>query len=281
MSLATRFGRYTSTRSDSPLSDEQIRRVAPSIFAEDKHASRSARYTYIPTSKVLDGLRQQGFQPFMVAQSRVRDESKRDHAKHMIRLRHASHINARQADEIVLLNSHDGTSSYQMLSGQFVFVCANGLVCGTTENDVRLRHKGDIVDNVIEGAFTVLEGFKDVGEQRESMQSLTLNDGERNAFARAALQLRFGDGASDAPVSAPVTERQILTPRHMEEVGRSDLWTTFNVVQENTIRGGQAGRNSNGGRTRTREVTGIDQNVKLNRALWVLAEEMRKLKATS
>jgi len=27
----------------------------------------------------------------------------------------------------------------------------------------------------------------------------------------------------------------------------------------------------------TRPVTGIDQNVKLNRALWVLADEMRKL----
>ena len=30
---------------------------------------------------------------------------------------------------------------------------------------------------------------------------------------------------------------------------------------------------------RTREVASIDRNVSLNRALWVLAEEMRKLKA--
>jgi hypothetical protein len=29
----------------------------------------------------------------------------------------------------------------------------------------------------------------------------------------------------------------------------------------------------------TREVSSIDRNVSLNRALWVLAEEMRKLKA--
>jgi hypothetical protein len=29
---------------------------------------------------------------------------------------------------------------------------------------------------------------------------------------------------------------------------------------------------------RTRPVVGIDQGVKLNRALWVLAEEMRKLR---
>jgi hypothetical protein len=29
----------------------------------------------------------------------------------------------------------------------------------------------------------------------------------------------------------------------------------------------------------TRPVTGIDRTISLNRALWVLAEEMRKLKA--
>ncbi|MNW03587.1 hypothetical protein D3C71_1995420 [compost metagenome] len=35
------------------------------------------------------------------------------------RLRHASQINGREANEIILLNSHDGTSSYQMLAGMF------------------------------------------------------------------------------------------------------------------------------------------------------------------
>lgn len=58
-----------------------------------------------------------------------------------------------------------------------------------------------------------------------------------------------------------------------------DLWTTFSRVQENMIKGGLHGRNGNGRSMTTRAVTGIDQNVKLNRALWVLAEEMRKLKA--
>ncbi|MEO6563084.1 MAG: hypothetical protein ABIN99_08575 [Nitrosospira sp.] len=45
------------------------------------------------------------------------------------------------------------------------------------------------------------------------------------------------------------------------------------------IKGGLRGRSRNGRTTTTRAVNGIDQNVKINRALWVLAEEMRKLKA--
>jgi hypothetical protein len=50
-------------------------------------------------------------------------------------------------------------------------------------------------------------------------------------------------------------------------------------VQENLVRGGLHGRAANGRAVKTREVRGIDQNIKLNRALWVLAEEMRRLKA--
>ena len=76
----------------------------------------------------------------MVTQTRVRHDDRRDYTKHMIRLRHASQINGREANEIILLNSHDGTSSYQMLAGMFRFVCSNGLVCGDTVADVRVPH---------------------------------------------------------------------------------------------------------------------------------------------
>ena len=158
--LASRFANHSpALRSDYPLSDDQIRRVAPSIFADSPHESRSERYSYIPTATVLTELRKEGFQPFMVCQTRVRNERRREHTKHLLRLRHASQINGAEANEIVLLNSHDGTSSYQMLAGQFRFICANGLVCGDTFADVRVPHKGDVAGQVIEGAFEVLRGF--------------------------------------------------------------------------------------------------------------------------
>jgi Domain of unknown function (DUF932) len=99
MALASNFRNIAGTRSDRPLSDDEINRVAPSIFADGKHESRSERYTYIPTIDVLNGLRNEGFQPFMVCQTRVRDDGKREHTKHMIRLRHADQINGQEANE--------------------------------------------------------------------------------------------------------------------------------------------------------------------------------------
>lgn len=275
MQLASRFGRNShSYRSPVPLADDQLRKVAPSIFAEAAHGSRSERYSYIPTSTVLAGLRKEGFEPFMVCQTRVRDESKREFTKHMLRLRHAAQINDAEANEIILLNSHDGTSSYQMLAGMFRFACSNGLVCGDVVEDVRIRHSGEIVDNVIEGAFRVLDGFEEVREKREGLRAITLDPAEAEIFARSALALKY---EPDPSKPAPITEAQVLAPRRMAD-SRPDLWSTFNRVQENMVRGGLPARTTNGRRQRTREVQGIDQNIKVNRALWLLAEEMKRLK---
>ena len=275
MQLATRFAsRSPSLRSDSPLSDDQIRRVAPSIFADAPHESRSERYAYIPTAAVLAELRKEGFEPFMAAQTRVRHDDRRDYTKHMLRLRHASQINGAEANEIVLLNSHDGTSSYQMLAGMFRFVCSNGLVCGDTVADVRVPHKGDVTGHVLEGAYQVLSSFDRVKESRDLMRGITLDDGESEVFARAALALKYDD--PDKP--APITESQILMPRRFDD-RRPDLWSVFNRTQENLTKGGLHGRAANGRRQSTRPVQGIDQNIRLNRALWLLADGMRALKA--
>jgi Domain of unknown function (DUF932) len=261
-------------RSDAPLTDEQIRNVAPSIFAEAAHDSRSDRYALIPTIDVLNSLRREGFQPFMAMQTKVRGADKREHAKHMIRLRHANQVRGPEWNEIVLVNSHDGTSSYQMFGGIFRQICSNGMICGESVADVRIQHKGNVVDKVVEGAHLVLDGFGLITEHKESMQGLTLNAGEQAAFAKAALTLKY----DDPQTPPPITEAQVLRARRTEDV-KDDMWTTFNRVQENLMKGGALGRSASGRRTRTRPVTGLDSDVKLNRALWVLAEAMGKLKA--
>ncbi len=272
--LVSRFRSASALRSDRPLDDDQIRRVAPSIYADAAHHSRSERYAYIPTSEVLSRLRVEGFEPFYACQTRVRKEDKIEHTKHMLRLRHRGDItNKEAANEIILLNSHDGTSSYQMLAGMFRFVCNNGLVRGDTLSDVRVPHKGDVVGQVLQGAYTVLDSFSQSQAEREIMQSLRLSNDEQALFARAALTLRY-----DEQAPAPITEHQVLTARRHEDRDGS-LWSTFNRVQENMIKGKIRGRNAVGRPTTTREVAGIDQGLKINRALWMLADGMAKLKA--
>ena len=163
-----------------------------------------------------------------------------------------------------------GSSSYQMLPGLFRSVCCNGLVCGESFGEVRVPHKGNVVEKVIEGAYEVLSVFDQVEEKRDAMQSLMLPPPAQQALAKAALTYRFGEEHQ------PVTESQLLAPRRWQDES-GDLWTTYQRIQENLIKGGLNGRTAKGGRTHTRAIQGIDGDIKLNRALWVMAENMLQL----
>ncbi|MGR7121421.1 DUF932 domain-containing protein [Klebsiella aerogenes] len=269
MRLASRFGRINQIRRDRPLTRDELMTHVPSVFGSDKHESRSARYTHIPTITVLENLQREGFEPFFACQTRVRDQGKREHTKHMLRLRRTGQIVGQQVPEIILLNSHDGSSSYQMLPGLFRGVCTNGLVCGQSFGEVRVPHRGNVVENVIEGAYEVLGVFDRVEEKRDAMQSLLLPPPAQHALAKAALTYRFGEEHQ------PVTESQVLSPRRWQDES-NDLWTVYNRLQENLSKGGLSGRSVQGKRSRTRAINGIDGDIKLNRALWVMAEKLQQ-----
>jgi hypothetical protein len=129
---------------------------------------------------------------------------------------------------------------------------------------------------VIEGAVRVLSDFGSVDASKDVMKAIELKPEEQAAFASAALTLRYGERIDGQP-PMPIMADQLLQARRPEDLGQS-LWMTFQRIQENAVRGGQPGRTVQGRRMRTREVASIDRGVSLNRALWVLAEEMRKLK---
>lgn len=258
-------------RKDRPLTNDELATFVPSVFSEEKHASRSERYTYIPTISLLDKLREEGFQPFYACQTKVRDEGKRGHTRHMLRLRRNGFGQHDEVPEIILLNSHDGSSSYQMIPGVFRFVCNNGLVCGDTFGEVRVPHKGDVVGQVIEGAYEVLSLFDKVTESREEMKSITLNRDEQMLYADAALGYKYFE------THQPISAEQVLQARRRED-NNPDLWTTYQRVQENMIKGGIDGRTATGKRSKTRAVNGITGDIKLNNALWKMAEAMKALK---
>ena len=272
-SLAVSFKNISGlVRSDRPLTNDQILQAAPSVFAAEAHESRSLRYAYIPTSDIVAGLRSEGFMPFMVCQAKSRIEGKTEFTKHMIRFRYASQIVSDTANEIILVNSHDGTSSYQMLAGCWRFVCQNGLIVGETIEDLRIRHSGNnILDDVIEGAYRIVDKFEQVDSAKEMMKGIELHPRQQNAFANAALQLRY-----EPEDNIPILGHQLNMARRDEDRG-ADLWRTFNRVQENVMQGGLQGFNRNGGKTTTRKVTGLSATVAINRGLWTLAEEMAKL----
>jgi hypothetical protein len=200
---------------------ETMQRKAPSIFADRAAERTSSKYQHISTARVVEGLLDEGFLPTWVAQCNARTASKRAHTKHILRFRH---IDARPTSsglypEIVLINSHDGLSSYRLMAGIFRMVCSNGLIAGTSINDIRVRHQGDIVSDVIEGTYKVIEDSKMMIESADKMSSLMLSKHEKNIFSVAAHTIRFDDKA----LGEVIDPSKLLSPRRTEELNKNDL----------------------------------------------------------
>jgi hypothetical protein len=273
------------SRNEQPLSLDAIRANVPSVLATQAHSSRSERYQFISTFDMIQGLEKEGFYPHHIMQGGSRDKEKRGYTKHLIRFRQGDMVGrAGTTYEICLLGSHDGTTSWQMYGGVYRALCKNGNIYFEDQAvQVKLPHKGNILDKVIEGAFTVLDQKQLAYDRVDQFRAIDLNRDEQMAFANAASILRFGE---EEP--APVQAVRLLEARRTGDQG-SDLWTVQNRVQENVIRGGisyTGTRRRQDGSTQvvhasTRPVRSVDGDVKLNRALWTLAAEMAKIKSAA
>jgi len=286
MTLYTPTARFDTGRA---LTEDELFKIAPSVFATTAHESRSERFAPIPTIEVIRGLAREGFGVVGAKQSLTRVEGKAPFTKHLLRIRKmdtdATYSVGDTVAEMLLKNANDGTSVYDLFAGLFRIACLNSLVAALGSIDsVKVRHTGrNIVDNVIEGTFRVVENAKLALAAPAQWAQVKLDREESLAMAEAARMIRFGD--ADGNVDSPITAAQLLTARRRDDAQRDNLWTNFNVLQENVIRGGLHGVATDANNRRrnmtTRAIKGIDQDVKLNRALWTLAERMGELKGVT
>jgi len=281
-----RNGKILRARQGESLSDELIMSRCPSVFADSKHDSRSDRFAYIPTIDMLAGMRSNGFLPVEVRQGGSKDVAKRAFTKHMLRFRKPGDKLVNVGDsvpELIMLNAHDGTSSYQLMAGWFRLVCLNGMVTADPKrgiDGIRITHSGNkVMDDVIEASYTVINDAQNQQAVIEDMRAIELSPGEQQAFAHSASALRFEDDHIDTTLVS-----RLNAPRRSEDNGNS-LWLTFNRVQESLLRGGYRVRTTDEHNRQTsrraRPVNGIDQDLRLNKSLWLLAENMRQLKTAN
>jgi hypothetical protein len=152
-------------------------------------------------------------------------------------------------------------------------VCSNGMTVKSSNfGDISVRHSGNIIDNVIEGSARIIEEMPKIVDAVHQYKSLILTPEHQQIFAEAALQLRYpfdDEGKSTSPIQSS----QLLQVRRTADVG-GDLWKTFNRVQENFIRGGMRGVGTTGKRTKLRGIKSVSEDLRVNKALWLLTETM-------
>jgi len=249
------------------LNDTRLRELAPAIFAKVPSSNVSKRYTFVSTSEVLPALRDHGFVPVDARQRRGAGIT----GQHRITLFHRNHLDKmlsgkmESAPRIILENSHDRTRRLSAMAGYYRMVCSNGMVVasGMASSFVATHVSLDAesVRTMIGNAAKLLDESQ---SRVEAFRERKLNKIEQSMFAKFAIEARY-KGYADMPIEA----KDVLVARRDVDK-HDDLWTVFNRVQENVIKGGietRLGRRSRG-------VTSFYMDTLVNRRLWAGAESL-------
>jgi len=263
------------------LQDQDLRMNAPSVFANQAWAENSQSYRFLPTITVVNALRDSGYNLVKATQSACRIDGKGEFTKHMLRLRHSSHMNplniGDEVPEIVLVNSHDRTSAFKLMLGIFRLVCSNGMVVASQRiESLSVRHMGsdNLLNEIIDVTAEIINEAPKAIEQINRFKNIPLTPDEQLAFASGAREL--------LPTSINIQPSRLLTVRRYDDRensdGSRDVWKTSNIIQENMIRGGIRGVNANNRLMRTRAVKSVQGDININKALWKLTEELSRIK---
>jgi len=243
----------------------------PTLSAERAWSGVSSKYAFLSTAKVIESLSSEGIKPYSVKTSYTRNAEKYGYTKHLVRFRpHKSEAIADRSiggvhPEIVLTNSHDRGSSFCIELGLFRLVCSNGMVVSSGVFDAfRVRHVGTSIAEVLKAVHSIVGQFPQIEDAVRRMQAVQLTDYQRESMASVAMGLRWEAG------KAPFEASRLLSTRRSADSGL-DLWSTYNVIQENLTQGQRANRymHSRG----TRAIKSIDSDLSINRGLWQLAEQ--------
>lgn len=231
------------------------------------HPKMSKRYVTIPTSEVIDIMHDIGFVISDQQQDKIR-KGDPSYAKHMVTFRNPDlqTPDGTYVPQAIWLNSYNGTSRATLRLGVYRFVCSNGLVVGTDYMSDSVKHCGDLAKSLIERIKEMSKQTVDVFSTIDKWNKVQLTTDQRVEFAKQAMLMRFGEqGVQRFDV------RDVLTPRRAED-DNGDLWSTFNIIQENTVKGGLHGVTSTGRRVSSKPLKSIGLNVGYNEKLWSLAE---------
>lgn len=263
-----------------PLTNEELFKVAPSIFSESPIEGVSDKYALVATHKVLDIFREAGYYPIMASESKVRDEDNQGYQKHIIQFRSLENLLRPKAKEeyedIVLTNSHNRTSSFIVDLAIFRIVCSNMLVV-PSKSFVHhsIVHVGFNKQKVLNAIHEVTSYIQNIKAEVANFKTINLTLAEQQMLANAAIDMRFDTDTHHI-------EADELLKVNYEEDYVPTLWSTYNRIQEAMIRGGVKMKNLTTNKSFTsKAINGIDATIKLNKELFSAVQQVANLKSNN
>ena len=261
-----------------PLTNEQLKAKAPSLFQDQPYHEVSSKYYFIPTIEIIEQLRAENWYPVSVNQSGVRDISKNGFQQHYVRFQHFSDLINPNANvvELLLFNSHDRSMSFSISAGVYRYICSNGLIIADSVFEAyKIKHLGERENDVINAVANITAIKPKLLSKISKFESITLNQNEKESFLQSAIPLRFDEHLElDNP-------NELLKPLRNEDK-KDDLYTVLNVLQENFLSSKVSGYNKETNRRFTsKQITSISKDVEINKGLWDIAERIASIKNDS
>lgn len=264
------MARYTQARSDSGFSLDQLHNIAPSIFADQPSAKMSNRYGFVPTVAVVEELQNRGLVPVFAGQTLSRSTDNRPFAKHLLRFRpqYAPTIVGQSLPEVVLMNSHDGSSGFKLWLGLFRMVCCNGMIISDSiMGQISVSHRSNAAEIVGNKSIEFMSQIDHVEDRVQRFMDRVLTPLEQGQLADTAATIRWG---KDRPTG--LDHNSLLISRRFEDAGNS-LWAVLNRIQENVVKGG-VGLNRVSRRSSTRVLRSVSDDARVNAQLWEAADAL-------
>jgi hypothetical protein len=266
------------------LTDSDLKEIAPSIFAQRPREDATQLYRFASTIEAIDTFRKYGFHVVSAQEQSARKLKNVGKQKHLVRLRHENEFDRDDdAIDILMFNSHNKTSSLRMQLGVFRFACSNGLVISkNTFQSMRLVHRGRNAFDVESLAENMALRYSELHTYIDQMKSIDLERKEQHRLAVRMLRTRLGEElAHNVGIYTLEDYAEPLIARDRDEDDFNDLYTVYNVVQEKLIKGSFHLKFYNNKTERNfslKQVNGIDQNIRINSALWDIAADTMRLK---
>jgi Domain of unknown function (DUF932) len=249
----------------------ELKSKMPQAFVTAPSSRVSSKYSFIPTSVILEDLDKLGWKIREVVNPKYKSTANQSHGKHMVRLFNENiHITSgadKNFVEIALYNSSNGLSRFKMEVGIFRFVCENGMVVKSEDfGSINLRHSGYSFDSLKVSIDEMIAKLPELAGKINQFSTRELSPTEITGLAKAAYDLRGGGRTPNAEELA-----EILKVRRPEDAG-NNLWVVFNRIQESVVRGGQMFVDARGRMREQKAIRNLDKSLKMNQELWALAE---------
>lgn len=227
------------------------------VFQTSKKPNLSDVYKFIDSGKLISNLEERGLSLSNIAfNKKAKNQGFQRHK--LIFNSPNLKINDENNFQLLVINSHDSSESLKISLGIFRLVCSNGLILGKSVFNYRIKHVGDVQDKINQSVDDLWRRLPELKLLINEMSTIEAKTEHKDFLINQVKTLR---GLNETDVIP-----NFFQPKRFGDA-KNDLYTVFNIAQENLIRGFKY-LDENNNNCYSRKITSVKTDYHFNSTLF-------------